>query len=137
MSGAEMVYRQLRDKTGKHRAHNLQSKVLREGFAMRMPRLESPESLQEIGDDKANHVRRDARPEGGSAPAHERVSQKHEKKRDADADAHETQHLGQVGPISHQRAHINALICEGRMRQKQEAGPAPELNSVNTRSTGA
>src|SRR3984957_20909514 len=123
-----MIYGHLGNKTGKHRASDLQSQIPRKGFAMRVLRFKSPKPLQEIGDDKTNDVRQDARPEWRGAAAHERVSQKHEKNRDADADANETQQLGRVGSICHERTRLLWSDASG-----QEGGTAVEASDHNKR----
>jgi hypothetical protein len=101
----------LRNKTGNHRTRDLQDKVPRKSFPMRVLRVKSPKSLQEIGYDKTNGVRQDARPEWRRAGAHQGVSQQHEENRGADADANETQHLGQVGAICHVRTHLLGAVA--------------------------
>jgi len=127
MSRPEAIYGHLRNKTGKHRARDLQSEIFRKGFAMRLLRLKRPKSLQDIGDNKTNDVRQDAGPEWRNAASYENVDQKHEETRDANTDARETQQSCQIGAICHERARL--WWVDGTNQVAGPVVPAVEPNS--------
>jgi hypothetical protein len=103
---------------------------------MRVLCLKSPESLQQIGYDETNDVRQDTCPEWRNAAAHEGVGQKHEENRDAEADANETKHLGQVGVIRHERTRLSRAAASARESRPSREAEFVEHRFAERTSTG-